>query len=392
MHPVTKTQLLPEEMSMPRSLRSRSQSGFSLLEMLVAITITMIIMGSVYGLMTQSQSSFAREPMLADRQQQARIALDRIQDDLLLAGESMSTPRAGIPQATQSFATGLNNLGIQGVRAAGDTQFGGANADYLEIRTLARDCPTVRFDTVTPMVGSLLNTIEAFPSCFPEPGWVLLMFTDGRSKFGWLDKQRSNGNDASLFPVTQPDGSQIASPSSTHVNCSVWIGTTGGLTSPNGSTCPAGDDLNSSCPACWPYAVAKVDMVRYELGIEDSVPGLYRSSTGGIAADGSVTHPPGSGWQLVARGVEDMQVQYRSVSSGNTWLDDPGLVASAAPDNIATQARVTLWVRTIAPAGTHYQGETTSPGNNVTALRAALSTTVAPRSAQVALSVINSWK
>ena len=72
MHPVTKTQLLPEEMSMPRSLRSRSQSGFSLLEMLVAITITMIIMGSVYGLMTQSQSSFAREPMLADRQQQAR--------------------------------------------------------------------------------------------------------------------------------------------------------------------------------------------------------------------------------------------------------------------------------------------------------------------------------
>ena len=132
--------------------------------------------------------------------------------------------------------------------------------------------------------------------------------------------------------------------------------------------------------------------MRYELGIEDSVPGLYRSSTGGIAADGSVTHPPGSGWQLVARGVEDMQVQYRSVSSGNTWLDDPGLVASAAPDNIATQARVTLWVRTIAPAGTHYQGETTSPGNNVTALRAALSTTVAPRSAQVALSVINSWK
>jgi hypothetical protein len=60
--------------------------GFSLTEILIALLITMVVMSSVFLLLQKSQSSFAREPEVSFMNGNARTGLDRISQDLSVAG------------------------------------------------------------------------------------------------------------------------------------------------------------------------------------------------------------------------------------------------------------------------------------------------------------------
>ena len=51
---------------------TRDQAGFSLIELMVAMVVTLIVTGAIYGLLAGGQSAFRREPQLADRQQNTR--------------------------------------------------------------------------------------------------------------------------------------------------------------------------------------------------------------------------------------------------------------------------------------------------------------------------------
>ena len=48
------------------------QRGFSLIELTVAMTVTLIITGAMFQLLTAGKSAFRREPELSDRQQNIR--------------------------------------------------------------------------------------------------------------------------------------------------------------------------------------------------------------------------------------------------------------------------------------------------------------------------------
>ena len=87
-----------------------SESGFSLVELLVAMLITLIISGAVYGLLASGGSAFRREPELSERQQNIRSAMDMIVRDLSAAGlgasrfaqiltDGSSTPPPPAPRA-----------------------------------------------------------------------------------------------------------------------------------------------------------------------------------------------------------------------------------------------------------------------------------------------------
>lgn len=69
---------------------STEEQGFSLIEVLIALLITGLVMASVYGLLKKGQDSFQREPQVADMNQSARSGLQRISQDLSLAG--LETP------------------------------------------------------------------------------------------------------------------------------------------------------------------------------------------------------------------------------------------------------------------------------------------------------------
>jgi prepilin-type N-terminal cleavage/methylation domain-containing protein len=63
-----------------------TERGFSLVEVLIAMAITVAVLGSVFGILSRSQSTFRREPEVADLNQNARAGLDMISRDLTMAG------------------------------------------------------------------------------------------------------------------------------------------------------------------------------------------------------------------------------------------------------------------------------------------------------------------
>jgi type II secretory pathway pseudopilin PulG len=69
---------------------NRRNQGYSLIEVLIALLLTMIVMASVLGLLQKSQASFEREPEVSAMTQSARGGIDRISRDLTMAG--FSTP------------------------------------------------------------------------------------------------------------------------------------------------------------------------------------------------------------------------------------------------------------------------------------------------------------
>ena len=61
-------------------------AGFSLIEIMIALAITMIVMTSVFLLLNKGQDSFRREPEVSDMNANARFGIDRISQDLTVAG------------------------------------------------------------------------------------------------------------------------------------------------------------------------------------------------------------------------------------------------------------------------------------------------------------------
>ncbi len=115
----------------------------------------------------------------------------------------------------------------------------------------------------------------------------------------------------------------------------------------------------------------------------DPVPSLWRSETGRYAADGSVALEPGepgftvanSPWQLVARGIEDMQIEY--LDGNGLWSNEPSVVVTNDWTTLVRQVRITLSARVTAQ---NLQGETTAGGGGApNAIRGQLTTVITPR-------------
>src|SRR5262249_19150773 len=64
----------------------RGERGFSLIELLVAVSLMLIVMSSVFQVLNPAQGSFRVEPETADLQQRLRVASDALLRDLLAAG------------------------------------------------------------------------------------------------------------------------------------------------------------------------------------------------------------------------------------------------------------------------------------------------------------------
>ena len=69
----------------------RHERGFSLVELIVAMTVTLIVSSAIYGLLASGGNAFRREPEVADRQQNIRAAMDLVARDVFGAGAAMPT-------------------------------------------------------------------------------------------------------------------------------------------------------------------------------------------------------------------------------------------------------------------------------------------------------------
>jgi prepilin-type N-terminal cleavage/methylation domain-containing protein len=321
----------------------RDERGFSLIELTIALTVTLLVAGAVYGLLTSGNSAFRREPSLADRQQNIRLAMDAISRDVYEAGR-------GLPQFAQAFTDNLDGQGpLMGS--------GGAQSDVLEIFS-TQDCPHATVCAITPQgTGASVTTFQAFSGCPVFPTLVVLADA-GRWGMYWAE---GGGGSAACGGTGGNNGHFRIPPGQAPL-----YNPPGGL-------------------AGWvPDYMLAGQVIRYRINSDtEGIPNLERSPFGGgLRPDGS------SSWEILARGIEDLQVEYLT---GTTWNDTPGPVACetgcAAPtqadyDTIVSRVRITLSARALAP---NLQGQTTSAVGS--APRGQLHTEVAPRAAAATLAM-----
>jgi len=309
--------------------------GFSLIELLVVMIVTFFVSGAIYGLLSSGQSAFRREPEMSDRQQNIRVGSSLVESDILGAGAYM-------PLYAQTFTNGLDGVGPTGTS--------GAATDELEIFT-SGNCDILNICNFNP--GASFTTFEGLSSCFGFPALILL----------------ANDVEWGVYWASQPGAGSVSS-------CS-------GGGSDNGHVQFAPGQAPLINPAGGPNFVdppeimSTITAARYRIQVDaEGVPNLWRSAAGGR------TDPVtgASTWQMVARGVEDLQVRYET---GAGWANTPGVVTSPDLNSIVRRVEVTLWSRTIAPS---LAGESARTGLT-NAIRGRLVTTGMPRAAFTGLQI-----
>jgi prepilin-type N-terminal cleavage/methylation domain-containing protein len=385
------------------------QRGFSLVELLVAMAVTLVVSGAIYGLLTTGGNAFRREPEVADRQQNIRIAMDAIGRDVENAGGGMplvgqvfshSDDPAGATNPTGAGTPYLNGGGPQGVLGTvGEAQRGhpptgtgddtSDDSDILEIVIAEPSCPVYRVCLPAGLNGTAVtdvSTREQIPSggCLLSPGdpgsQGLVLLTDNRL--------------FTVQPATlKPGGTACGS---------ATAGANGDM------------DLAAALPE-WPTAggaaltaaggaqalLYSAKIVRYtiapSLDASDPAPSLWRSETGRYDAAGAAAPVPAVGatnWQVVARGIEDLQVEY--LNGGGLWSNNPGVVPPCAAAgcqpadyaNVVRRVRVTLSARVTAA---NLQGEMNpAAGTSPRAVRGQLVSVFTPRAAVLGLQAVSS--
>ncbi len=355
---------------------SRQDRGFSLVELMVAMTVTLIVSAAIYGLLTSGSNAFRREPELSDRQQNIRVAMDLVARDVFNAGASLPTfsqvfTFADPPGVGCTGAEGLNGCGVMGTlgptaqSARGDTS---QQTDVLEMVSTDEQCLGLQLCPTDPPNTGLTTaatfvTREPVPGCMRLPGFALL----SDDTYFWLQPAR------------------VGSP--------VSGGCTAASAPRNGyfalTVLPEPFRVPANLPSLSSTYLYSGRVVRYRIapatGVDPdpTLPALWRSETGRYTAAGVAVPEPGEGsfpqpdspWEIVARGIEDLQVEY--MDGSNLWRNQAPVSTKDDWSSLVRQVRITLSARASAA---NLQGQTTAVGAPA-AVRGQLSTTVTPRQA-----------
>jgi len=389
----------------PRRASEKRELGFSIVELMVAMLVTLVVSAAIFGLLTVGGNAFRREPEVADRQQNIRIAIDLIARDIEKAGSRLplvsqvfthtDAPLGG-SNPTGAGAPYLNGQGPQGVMGAAGQALRGApptgtlvdasdNSDVLEILIGEGNCPVFHVCQPAGLNGAAVSPVslrETIPAggCMLSPAAVgsqgLVLLTDNR-----------------LFTI------QPATVLATGMGC----GATSAINGTLNLAAALPEWPTTGGAALTPAAGANALMysariVRYMIAPDplDNSPSLWRSETGRYTSAGAASAVPAAGaanWQLIARGIEDLQLEY--LNGGNLWSNNPGVVAACAGagctvgdyNNVVRRVRVTLSARALAPA---LQGQTAPAGGAApNAVRGQLTTVVTPRAAVVGLQTVS---
>jgi prepilin-type N-terminal cleavage/methylation domain-containing protein len=382
----------------------RGQRGFSMVELMVAMTVTLIVSSAIYGLLTTGGNAFRREPEMADRQQNIRIAMDAISRDVEAAGGGAplvaqvfthTDDPLGGPGATGAGAPYLNGAGPQGTMGVpGRALRGGPPAgsgidpsddtDILEMVIGDAACPYYTVCVAPPPAlngtAEVLITRETIPG--PPSECLLAPGAPGSQGLVLI----ANHLLFTIQPATLNPGGTACGGAVAGSNGSMGLGA-------------ALPEWNSTIPVNPQPFLYKGKVVRYmiapSLDPSDVVPALWRSETGRYTAAGASSALPVAGatnWQIVARGIEDLQVEY--LNGGNTgfdglWANNPGVippcvVACALTDynRVIRRVRVTLSARAQAP---NLAGASRAGGVGPDALRGQLVSVITPRAAVLGL-------
>lgn len=357
---------------------ARRQAGFSMIELMIAMVVTLLVTGAMFGLMTAGQSAFRREPQLTDRQQSIRQAMAAIEEDVQRAG-------LGLPASVQVFTDGLDGAGGPGVIAANQ------RTDHLEMVTGDPNCGVAdvcdRRPAVQPSGGALGGaSVPRVPACVAAGLPSLLAFFDANGSY--VIQPTAAGANVAVVGC----GGVAGGPGSNQLNRTM-VRFTGTPAVPLGPFPATG--------------YTPVQFVRYEVadcgpgdlaGDGTPMPCLWRSTTGRFDLAGNNVGPApgapaGNGvWQIVARGIDDLQVRYRNglnFAPAAAATNTPGAIVCTSTcttlpelNMIVRRVEVTLSARV---AARDLPGETRSVPGAPLSVRGQLTGVFTPRAALAAL-------
>ena len=269
------------------------ERGFSMIEMMVAMVITLLIMGSVYGLIAGGQNAFRREPELAERQQNIRMAMDLIMRDIANAA-------SGLPPFVQTFTPGLDAcaacpMGPDNVRT--DELEMITNSESRDTEPICRTIGVFNSDDVRLMRDV---TVPGNPNPI-LPNTLVIPFTaNGQWTLRNLVSTTQNG---AAVPNTD-----CTAGSHTMVDLLQASDTTG-LNRP--FPCVPNTWGNTTHP-CELVGLSFANIVKYRIRLDGAgVPMLERWSSDSVGAiEAGTGNPNPAAFQTLARGIENMQVQY----------------------------------------------------------------------------------
>lgn len=370
---------------------ARDERGFSLVELTVALVVTLIVTGAIYGLLAGGQSAFRREPELADRQQNIRVAMDLIMKDISNAG-------SGLPAFVQVFTQALD--ACTGCPAGGATWgLGGIRTDELEMLTndgsrdnepLCQNQPTNNGTSIRMM----RNVIPTPAPPAPPGGPVVILFMNGTWTMRYVTSVAAGGggepnctagvttllNFAS--GVTDPTGMNPATGSNVCTVNNNGIPLTGTARFGNNNL-PLNGCTGTSPPGtvcCTAAEISYAQVVRYRIRNNGTTPELQRYDSANAA----------SGFQPVARGIEDLQVVYTQANGTVNAAGAPAVIMNNF-GSLVTSVQVTLSSRSEAR---NIQGAT-ADANLGTFMRGSLTWVGSPRAAlnaQTQNGVASLWK
>jgi hypothetical protein len=141
-------------------------------------------------------------------------------------------------------------------------------------------------------------------------------------------------------------------------------------------------------PRVW---LLPVKVARYAIAPDvDGQPALWRSATGVYLPDGTAgtVAPPGGNWQMVARGIEDLQVEYDTMAgmlAGAGWTNAPAVQPTPGViGSVVMRVRVTLSARALTPVLMAGATNQAAGGAGGAAVRGQLVSVIAPRAAAFA--------
>ena len=370
------------------STAESDETGFSLVELTVALVVTLIVTGAIYGLLAGGQSAFRREPELADRQQNIRVAMDLIMKDISNAG-------SGLPAFVQVFTPGLD--ACSGCPAGGATMgLGGIRTDELEMITndgMRDNEPLCWTGTTNNGAGGTLKLVR---NVLPAPsvsGPVVILFRDGTWTMrnvtstvagGAADANCTSGSPTQLNFASGATDATGMNPATGSDVCTVnnnGIAVTGTAQFGNnnlGTTGCTGPPAVGTC--CTAAEVSFAQVVRYRIRNNGTTPELQRYDSAN----------PTAGFQPVARGIEDMQVVYTQANGTVNATGAPAVIRNNF-GSLVTQVQVTLSSRSEAR---NIQGAS-SDVNLGNFIRGSLTWVGSPRAALIAESqngVASLWK
>jgi prepilin-type N-terminal cleavage/methylation domain-containing protein len=389
-------------------MRIGRPSGFSLIELMVAMVVTLIVTGAIYGLLTGGQNAFRREPELSDRQQNIRAAMDLIMRDIASAG-------SGMPPFMQTFTTNLD--GDTGLGACTDDSGAGVpcpmgssgkKADELEIMANPNASLPQALCSY-PGANSSAADLVASLSNMKAGSVVFVLMSDGTWTMANITATSPNGNNSGADNCLAGNNHFHFGFNSGNAD-KTGLNSAGGLCGKNNSGADWIKDANGNCVGCTdvvgtsccmttpcnPTQIITGEMIRYRIRYDSAgVPNLERFSS--ALADNLAGGKPV--FQVIARGIDDLQVEYTPACDPAAVppipcveQDNAPVVDRATPDygTLTQSVKVTLSARSEAQnvAGEQLPAANAVAAGQRAALRGQLTSTGSPRAALTQLSVL----